>query len=115
MLLLVCLSDCSVDCAAHGMKICIACVQAEIVRNTCEIIHLLTDSNPIQVIVDAIINRWEPALVSPCKSLEPLLALLRRHALNRSPGYLRCARASGCMRAKCEPLFPGLLWIAHRV
>lgn len=26
-------------------------------RNTCEIIHLLTDSNPIQVIVDAIINR----------------------------------------------------------
>jgi len=27
------------------------------VRNTCEIIHLLTDSNPIQVIVDAIINR----------------------------------------------------------
>ena len=32
-------------------------LQAEIVRNTCEIIHLLTDSNPIQVIVDAIINR----------------------------------------------------------
>lgn len=32
--------------------------QAEITRNTCEIIHLLTDSNPIQVIVDAIINRY---------------------------------------------------------
>jgi Ribosomal protein S7p/S5e len=30
----------------------------EIVRNACEIIHLLTDSNPIQVIVDAVINRW---------------------------------------------------------
>lgn len=29
----------------------------EIVRNSCEIIHLLTDSNPIQVIVDAVINR----------------------------------------------------------
>jgi small subunit ribosomal protein S5e len=28
----------------------------EIVRNSCEIIHLLTDSNPIQVIVDAVIN-----------------------------------------------------------
>ena len=26
-------------------------------RNTCEIIHLLTDSNPIQVIVDAIIKQ----------------------------------------------------------
>ncbi len=29
----------------------------EIVRNACEIVHLLTDSNPIQVIVDAVINR----------------------------------------------------------
>jgi small subunit ribosomal protein S5e len=28
----------------------------EIVRNACEIVHLLTDSNPIQVIVDAVIN-----------------------------------------------------------
>jgi small subunit ribosomal protein S5e len=39
-------------------------VQAEIVRNTCEIIHLLTDSNPIQVIVDAIINRCAIAVAS---------------------------------------------------
>lgn len=31
----------------------------EIVRNACEIIHLLTDSNPIQVIVDAVINRCD--------------------------------------------------------
>ena len=31
--------------------------QVEIVRNACEIVHLLTDSNPIQVIVDAVINR----------------------------------------------------------
>eukprot|EP00208_Stichococcus_sp_RCC1054_P004462 CAMPEP_0206145784 /NCGR_PEP_ID=MMETSP1473-20131121/28495_1 /ASSEMBLY_ACC=CAM_ASM_001109 /TAXON_ID=1461547 /ORGANISM="Stichococcus sp, Strain RCC1054" /LENGTH=193 /DNA_ID=CAMNT_0053542125 /DNA_START=79 /DNA_END=660 /DNA_ORIENTATION=- len=28
----------------------------EIIRNACEIVHLLTDSNPIQVIVDAVIN-----------------------------------------------------------
>lgn len=34
----------------------------EIVRNSCEIIHLLTDSNPIQVIVDAVINRWAAPL-----------------------------------------------------
>ena len=39
----------------------------EIVRNSCEIIHLLTDSNPIQVIVDAVINRW----AAPCESAAP--------------------------------------------
>ena len=29
-----------------------------VVKHAMEIIHLLTDQNPIQVIVDAIINRW---------------------------------------------------------
>lgn len=37
----------------------------EIVRNSCEIIHLLTDSNPIQVIVDAVINRCVECLPGP--------------------------------------------------
>jgi len=39
------------------------------VRNTCEIIHLLTDSNPIQVIVDAIINRCGALIIrkTPCR------------------------------------------------
>ncbi len=39
--------------------------QVEIVRNACEIIHLLTDSNPIQVIVDAVINRSVDCLPGP--------------------------------------------------
>ena len=33
------------------------CVQVRIVQHAFEIINLLTDSNPIQVVVDAIINR----------------------------------------------------------
>jgi hypothetical protein len=35
----------------------LCCSQVRIVKHACEIIHLLTDQNPIQVIVDAIINR----------------------------------------------------------
>ncbi len=31
--------------------------QVRIVKHSFEIIHLLTDQNPIQVLVDAIINR----------------------------------------------------------
>jgi ribosomal protein S7 len=29
-----------------------------IVKHAMEIIHLLTDENPVQVVVNAIINRW---------------------------------------------------------
>ncbi len=32
--------------------------QVRIVKHAFDIIHLLTDQNPIQVVVDAIINRW---------------------------------------------------------
>ena len=32
-------------------------LQVRIVRHAFDIVHLLTDSNPIQVLVDAIINR----------------------------------------------------------
>jgi len=30
-----------------------------IIKHAMEIIHLLTDQNPIQVIVDAVVNRYE--------------------------------------------------------
>lgn len=36
-------------------------IQVRIVKHAFEIIHLLTDQNPNQVIVDAIINRYETA------------------------------------------------------
>ncbi len=39
-------------------------LQVRIVRHAFDIVHLLTDSNPIQVLVDAIINRW--ACAYPC-------------------------------------------------
>ena len=32
--------------------------KVRIVSHAFDIVHLLTDSNPIQVLVDAIINRW---------------------------------------------------------
>jgi small subunit ribosomal protein S5e len=38
----------------NGKKI----LAVRIVKHTMEIIHLLTDANPIQIIVDAIINRF---------------------------------------------------------
>jgi small subunit ribosomal protein S5e len=38
----------------NGKKI----MAVRIVKHTMEIIHLLTDANPIQIIVDAIINRY---------------------------------------------------------
>lgn len=34
-----------------------------IVKHAMEIIHLLTDQNPIQVIVDAVINRYLAVLI----------------------------------------------------
>ena len=33
-------------------------LQMRIIHDTLEIINLLTDKNPVQVLVDAIINRW---------------------------------------------------------
>jgi hypothetical protein len=33
-------------------------MQVRIVEHAFDIVHLLTDQNPIQVLVDAIINRW---------------------------------------------------------
>lgn len=33
-------------------------LQVRIVKHAFDIINLLTDSNPIQILVDAIINRW---------------------------------------------------------
>jgi small subunit ribosomal protein S5e len=44
----------------NGKKI----MAVRIIKHTMEIIHLLTDSNPIQIIVDAIINRYCTACVS---------------------------------------------------
>jgi small subunit ribosomal protein S5e len=38
----------------NGKKI----MAVRIIKHTMEIIHLLTDANPIQIIVDAIINRY---------------------------------------------------------
>ena len=36
----------------------LCCLQVRIVRHAFDIVHLLTDSNPIQVLVDAVINRY---------------------------------------------------------
>jgi small subunit ribosomal protein S5e len=41
----------------NGKKI----MAVRIIKHTMEIIHLLTDANPIQIIVDAIINRYPAA------------------------------------------------------
>ena len=49
----------------NGKKI----MAVRIIKHTLEIIHLLTDANPIQVIVDAIINRY---CLAPLSSL-PIL------------------------------------------
>ena len=45
----------------NGKKI----MAARIIQHTMEIIHLLTDANPIQIIVDAIINRYVSSLRDP--------------------------------------------------
>ena len=39
--------------------LCVACssCQVRIVEHAFDIVHLLTDQNPIQIVVDAIINR----------------------------------------------------------
>lgn len=39
-------------------------VQVRIVQSAFEIIHLLTDTNPVQVLVDAIINRCVTAFLN---------------------------------------------------
>lgn len=41
--------------APHACPPCT--VQVRIVKHAFEIVHLLTDQNPVQVVVDAIINR----------------------------------------------------------
>ena len=63
-------------------------------RNTCEIIHLLTDSNPIQVIVDAIINRCSAASHAVPPLLLPAVLLLPSKPTLLACGYV----ANGCLR-----------------
>lgn len=46
----------------HGRNNGKKLMAVRIVKHAMEIIHLLTDQNPIQVIVDAVINRWEDLL-----------------------------------------------------
>lgn len=43
----------------HGRNNGKKLMAVRIVKHAMEIIHLLTDQNPIQVIVDAVINRYE--------------------------------------------------------
>jgi small subunit ribosomal protein S5e len=43
----------------NGKKV----MAVRIMKHTLEIIHLLTDANPIQIIVDAIINRYPLVLL----------------------------------------------------
>lgn len=43
-----------------GLKGWVQTVQVRIVRHAFDIVNLLTDQNPIQVLVDAIINRSAP-------------------------------------------------------
>ena len=50
----------------NGKKV----MAVRIIKHTLEIIHLLTDANPIQVVVDAIINRYRLTLL-------PSLPLIR--------------------------------------
>lgn len=59
---IVCSRSLTASLMMHGRNNGKKIKAVEIVRNSCEIIHLLTDSNPIQVIVDAVINRW----AAPC-------------------------------------------------
>ena len=37
-----------------------------IIKHAMEIIHLLTDANPIQVIIDAIVNRYKRLINAVC-------------------------------------------------
>jgi small subunit ribosomal protein S5e len=42
----------------HGRNNGKKLMAVRIVSHAFDIVHLLTDQNPIQVVVDAIINRW---------------------------------------------------------
>jgi len=43
----------------HGRNNGKKLMAVRIIKHAMEIIHLLTDQNPIQVIVDAVVNRYE--------------------------------------------------------
>ena len=47
-------------CTGAGDEPALVNMQVRIVQHAFEIVNLLTDSNPIQVLVDAIINRYSP-------------------------------------------------------
>ncbi|PNH00125.1 40S ribosomal protein S5, partial [Tetrabaena socialis] len=47
----------------HGRNNGKKLMAVRIVKHAFDIIHLLTDENPIQVLVGAIINRWATLLV----------------------------------------------------
>lgn len=68
--------------------------QVRIVRHAFEIISLLTDQNPIQVLVDAIINRCGRAAAA-CR---------RMHALAAAPPLMQCARSHGHLRQQLPHL-----------
>lgn len=62
--------------------------QVRIVKHAFEIISLVTDQNPIQVTVDAIINRCEEPSRSKFISLDSILAEQVAHgAVSHGRGY----------------------------
>ena len=65
----------------HGRNNGKKLLAVRIIKHSFEIIHLLTDSNPIQVLVDAVINRRATALFAltetlhECGSMRSMTAL----------------------------------------
>uniref|UniRef100_A0A251VIX3 Putative ribosomal protein S7 domain protein n=1 Tax=Helianthus annuus TaxID=4232 RepID=A0A251VIX3_HELAN len=60
----------------HGRNNGKKLMAVRIVKHAMEIIHLLTDANPIQIIVDSVINRIGPAGVVRRQAVD--ISLLRR-------------------------------------
>jgi len=57
----------------HGRNNGKKLMAVRIIKHAMEIIHLLTDQNPIQVIVDAVVNRYELLIVDGCRNLSLIL------------------------------------------
>ncbi|KAF2307705.1 hypothetical protein GH714_031033 [Hevea brasiliensis] len=60
----------------HGRNNGKKLMAVRIVKHAMEIIHLLTDQNPIQVIVDAVINRRQAVDISPLRRVNQAIYLL---------------------------------------
>ena len=90
----------------HGRNNGKKMMAVRIIKHSFEIVHLLTDQNPIQVLVDAIINRCchRPNFSVLCMYAGCMFGVLASSTLQLELQFLLCWERSACLTGNMRPL-----------